>query len=71
MIANVNLVTDLQATFAVTLEGVSVVDFNAQRQAAFLQVTAGFMGVPQSSLQISSIDGLLYNGRSASSSLPL
>lgn len=52
-----------QATFAVTLGGVNIVDFNAQRQAAFLQVIAGFMGVLQSTLKISSIGGLPYNSR--------
>lgn len=52
-----------QATFTVGLGGVSVIDFNAQRQAAFAQATAGFMGIAQTLLKISSIDGVAYNRR--------
>lgn len=52
-----------QATFTVGLGGVSVIDFNAQRQAAFLEATAGFMGIAQTLLKISSIDGVAYNRR--------
>ena len=37
--------------------------FNAQRQAAFLQATASFMGIAQTLLKISSINGVAYNRR--------
>ncbi|KAL0024938.1 hypothetical protein WJX77_004512 [Trebouxia sp. C0004] len=53
------------AAFSVGLGGVSVVDFNAQRQAPFLQATAGFMDSALSSLTISSLNGVVYNHRSA------
>ena len=53
----------LQAAFTVLLGGVSVVDFNAQRQAAFLQVTAGLMGSSQTLLKISTMNGVAYNSR--------
>ena len=55
----------LQAAFTVLLGGVSIVDFNAQRQAAFLQVTAGFMGISQTLLKFSSMNGIAFNSRSA------
>lgn len=55
--------TCLQAAFTVLLGDVSIVDFNAQRQAAFLQVTAGLMGIAQTLLRISTMDGVAYNSR--------
>lgn len=54
---------DLQAAFTVLLGGVTIVDFNAQRQATFLQVTAGFMGVSQTLLKISTLNGITFNSR--------
>lgn len=53
----------LQAAFTVLLGGVTVVDFNAQRQAAFLQVTAGFMGVSPTLLKISTLNSIAFNSR--------
>ena len=58
------LSNSVQTSFSLGLGGVNVVDFNVQRQAAFLQAVSGFTGVNQTSVKICCmINGVAYSKR--------